>query len=222
MRQLNTALFDLDGTLLDTLGDLADSVNYVLSRFSFERRTDEEVKAFIGNGIPALLRRALPPGSSREVCDKAIEYFKAYYRTHMKNRTRPYEGVVETLRALKKAGFKIGVVSNKSDDAVRELCSHFLGGLVDSALGSTAEDTRKPSPKMVYDSLKILKSDAESAVFVGDSDTDIQTAKNAGIRIICVGWGYRSPEFLREHGAEKIAATPLELLALLTKHLHSV
>lgn len=217
MSQFNTALFDLDGTLLDTLGDLADSVNYVLSRFCFEKRTDEEVKAFIGNGIPTLLRRALPPGSSQEVCDKALEYFKEYYNINMKRRTRPYEGIEDMLRALKNAGFKIGVVSNKSDDAVRELCSHFLGGLVDSALGSTAEDTRKPSPKMVYDSLKILKSDAESAVFVGDSDTDIQTAKNAGIRIICVGWGYRSPKFLKERGAELIADTPWKLLTLLTK-----
>lgn len=217
MSQFNTALFDLDGTLLDTLGDLADSVNYVLSRFCFEKRTDEEVKAFIGNGIPTLLRRALPPGSSQEVCDKALEYFKEYYNINMKRRTRPYEGIEDMLRALKNAGFKIGVVSNKSDDAVRELCSHFLGGLVDLALGSTAEDTRKPSPKMVYDSLKILKSDAESAVFVGDSDTDIQTAKNAGIRIICVGWGYRSPKFLKERGAELIADTPWKLLTLLTK-----
>lgn len=217
MSQFNTLLFDLDGTLLDTLGDLADSVNYVLSRFCFEKRTDEEVKAFIGNGIPTLLRRALPPGSSREVCDKALEYFKQYYNINMKNRTRPYEGIEETLRALKSAGCKIGVVSNKSDYAVKELCSYFLGGLIDSALGSTAEDTRKPSPKMVYDSLDILKSDKAGTVFIGDSDTDIQTAKNAGISVICVGWGYRTPDFLLEHGADKIVYTPRELLSLLTK-----
>jgi phosphoglycolate phosphatase len=135
----------------------------------------------------------------------------------MKNRTRPYEGIVEMLRTLKSAGYKIGVVSNKSDAAVKELCLYFFGGFIDSALGSTAEDTRKPSPKMVYDSLDILKSAKADTVFIGDSDTDIQTAKNAGISVICVGWGYRSPDFLKEHGADRIVDTPWELLTLLTK-----
>jgi phosphoglycolate phosphatase len=217
MSQFNTVLFDLDGTLLDTLGDLADSVNYVLSRFCFEKRTDDEVKSFIGNGIPTLLRRALPPDADTEICDKALEYFIQYYNKNMTNRTRPYEGIEEMLRTLKGAGFKIGVVSNKKDFAVKELCSYFFGGLIDSALGSTAEDTRKPSPKMVFDTLEVLKSDKESTVYVGDSDTDIQTAKNAGVDMICVGWGYRSIEFLKENGAGKIAADPWELLTLLTK-----
>jgi phosphoglycolate phosphatase len=166
MRKFDTLLFDLDGTLLDTLGDLADSVNYVLSRFSFENRTEDEIRTFIGNGIPTLIRRSLPADSSDEMNTDALRIFSEHYMSNMKNRTRPYEGIEEMLQILKNSGYKIGVVSNKKDPAVKGLCSYFFGGLIDSALGATTEDTRKPSPKLVNVSLGILKSNKEKTITI--------------------------------------------------------
>lgn len=221
MINYNTLIFDLDGTLLDTLGDLTDGVNYVLSRFSFENRTSNEVRSFVGNGISALIRRALPEGSSDELHAEAICLFNEYYKNNMKNKTLPYEGIYNLLKKLKENGCKIGVVSNKNDSAVKELCTFFFedifnGDKVKYAFGTTTEDTRKPSPRLVYDALKMLDSEKNKTVFIGDSDVDFQTAKNAGVDIICVGWGYRSAEYLRTAGAKSIVNDVNELWILLT------
>ncbi|HBR32150.1 MAG: HAD-IIIA family hydrolase [Eubacteriales bacterium] len=215
MSKYHTVLFDLDGTLLDTLGDLTDGVNYVLSRFSFEKRTKEEVRSFIGNGIPTLLRRSLPAGINDTLHSEAVKAFGEYYGKNLMNMTRPYPGIPELLDSLSAYGYKIGVVSNKKSDAVRELCAYFFNK-IDIALGADGEHTRKPSPNLVFEALSLLDSDKNSAVFVGDSDVDIMTAKNAGIDIICVGWGYRDTGFLKSWGAKAVVSDTSSLLELLT------
>ncbi len=218
----STLIFDLDGTLLDTLGDLTDGVNHVLSRFCFKHRTEEEVRSFIGNGVPTLLRRALPENCCEKTYADAIKLFGDYYKTNMMNRTEPYTGMRELLLHLAENGAAIGVASNKKDAAVKELCGHYFGEVfygerLKAALGTTTEDTRKPSPFLLREAMRILGSDISRSVFIGDSDVDIETARNAGMDVICVGWGYRSPDFLKSKGAERIALTTDELLILLTK-----
>lgn len=216
MSKYAAMLFDLDGTLLDTLGDLTDGVNYVLSRFYFKCRSKAEVQSFLGNGIPTLLRRALPAECSEELHKKAVQIFSKYYMQNMKKHTRPYEGIYDMLCKLNKQGFKTGVVSNKSHSAVKELCSYFFGDLITAAFGSTTEETRKPSPYLIYSALSALGCEKSKAVFIGDSDVDISAANNAGIDIINVGWGYRNTDFLFKNGAKKVASDPDNLFTLLT------
>lgn len=223
MTKYNTLLFDLDGTLLDTLGDLTDGVNHVLSRFSFKNRTEQEIKSFIGNGIPTLLRRSLPADANDLIHTQAMSYFSEYYGQNMKNKTKPYDGVYELLLSLKQQGFNVGVVSNKKDSAVKELCSFFFNPVFGGennrfALGATGEHNRKPNPQLVFDAMNSFGSNKESTVMIGDSDVDIMTAKNAGIDIICVGWGFRDAEFLAGKGALNIANNAEELWILLTSH----
>lgn len=215
MSKYNTVLFDLDGTLLDTLGDLTDGVNYVLSRFSFENRTLDEIRSYIGNGIPTLLRRALPVGSKDALHAESLILFSEYYRKNLMNNTFPYPGMQELVNRLCENGFKIGVVSNKKDDAVKELCAHFFEK-IEVTLGAIGEDTRKPAPKLIFEAMEQLGSEKSKTIFVGDSDVDIMTANNAGIDVICVGWGYRDADFLRANGGSVVVKDALELWKLLT------
>lgn len=221
MKRYNTLVFDLDGTLLDTLGDLTDGVNHVLSRFNFEQRTQDEIRSFIGNGVPTLLRRALPVGVDDGIHTEALRLFGEFYMSNIKNSTLPYDGIQNMLRELSGNGYKIGVVSNKKDDAVKELCAYFFGDIFNgekmrAVFGATGEHNRKPSPLLVLEAMRVLGSDKDETVFIGDSDVDIRCAENAGIDIICVGWGYRNADYLRSKGAKTVAADTNELLKLLT------
>ncbi len=210
-----TVLFDLDGTLLDTLEDLANAVNHILERHRCPLRTLEEVRAFVGNGLGMLMRRALPAQYSQTVSDLLAEELRTYYTAHSRIQTTPYSGIRAVLEALHADGVKVAVVSNKADEAVGELCESYFPGLVDAAVGETAGRRPKPAPDEVELALERLGADRDGAVYVGDSQVDVDTARAAGMPCIAVTWGFRTREDLVKAGAETLADTPEALLKLL-------
>ena len=210
-------IFDLDGTLLDTLKDLANSVNYALREFGYPERTIDEVRRFIGNGVIKLMERATPDGIDEEAFEKCFNTFRSHYLEHMYDNTKPYEGIIEMLSILKEKGVKTAVVSNKLHSGVVGLCEDFFGGQLTSAYGVNTEDERKPQPKNVFKALYDLGVGAEETVYVGDSDVDVQTAKNAGLKCIGVTWGFRSEEELLEAGAEYIAHSAEETVDIVLR-----
>ena len=213
-RKYNAVIFDLDGTLLDTLEDLTDSVNYSLSEMGYRTRTIEEVRCFVGNGVEKLMKRAVPEGISGEDFDKTFCLFKEYYGKNSRVKTKPYKGVCELISTLKDRGYKIGIVSNKLESAVCDLRDDFFAG-VDVALGDVEGRRRKPYPDSCNEALKLLGVDREHAIYVGDSDVDLLTAKNSGLRCISVTWGFRDRDFLIAHNAEVFADCPMEILDII-------
>lgn len=210
-----SVIFDLDGTLLNTLEDLAASTNFALSSCGMPVRTVDEVRNFVGNGIKMLMIRAVPDGESNPRFEEAFSNFKKHYGENCRNATRAYEGVPEMLAELKKQGIGTAIVSNKADFAVKELRDAFFPD-IEVAIGERDGVSRKPAPDTVFTAVKELGTDIGSAVYVGDSDVDIMTAKNAGIPCISVCWGFRSREFLVEHGASQIASNTAELMKMLS------
>lgn len=204
-------IFDLDGTLLNTLDDLAASVNFALRGFGFPERTIDEVRRFIGNGVIKLMQRATPDGIDGETFEKCFITFREHYLTHMLDNTRPYAGITELLAALRKSGIKTAVVSNKLHSGVVDLCEEFFGDGITCAFGVAEESERKPAPINVFKALKALGVSADEAIYVGDSEVDVQTAKNAGLDCIGVLWGFRDETELVQNGARYIAASPSEL-----------
>lgn len=215
----DTVIFDLDGTLLDTLEDLTDSVNCAMQKFGFPVHTTAEIRAFLGNGAPTLLERSIPQGLENPDYEAALAAFKAHYAEHCEDKTKPYEGVPEMLAELKKQGYHLAIVSNKFDGAVKKLCQKYFGEWISVSIGESVEVKRKPAPDTAYRALCELGCDALNAVYVGDSEVDIQTAKNAGLPCISVTWGFRSEERLRSEGALEpmLIRTPQELVPLLTR-----
>lgn len=212
----NTILFDLDGTLLNTLDDLYESVNAILKQERYELRTLEEIRAFIGDGAKMLMTRSLPRSSPEEEVSRCLELFRCHYVTNMNNSTSPYEGIMELLKELKGQGFKIGVVSNKPDEATKEMCRMFFDGIVDAATGDNHERKKKPAPDNVFEVMRQLGAVPEKTLYVGDSDTDIITARNAGLKSVGVTWGFRAKELLIAEGADYIVDQPGQILSLLT------
>ena len=208
-------IFDLDGTLLDTLDDLADAVNWALKQEQLPRRTREEVRAFVGNGIRNLIERAVPAGTEAAQTDRVFAGFKARYAGHCADKTRPYPGILELLARLRAEGIRTAVVSNKADFAVQTLCRDYFPGLVDCAVGERAGIPKKPAPGSVQEVLRALKISREQAVYVGDSEVDVVTARNAGMDGILVLWGFRDRQTLERAGAKTFAATAEELCAAL-------
>ena len=207
-------IFDLDGTLLNTLGDLASSVNFALRSCGYPERSIDEVRTFIGNGVIMLMHRSVPKGTNAEDEKKCFEKFRAHYLEHMEDTTAPYEGVNGLISALGAKGIGTAVVSNKLDAAVKGLCKkHFP--LLTCAFGVTQESERKPSAANVYKALSLLGVRSEEALYVGDSEVDVQTAQNAGLEMVCVTWGYRSRELLLSAGAKVLVDRPEELLGLI-------
>ena len=209
------AIFDLDGTLLDTLEDLTDSTNYIMRQFGYPERTLAEVRSFVGNGIRKLLERRAPNGTSAEEIDRMFEQFKEYYGAHCADKTKPYDGVMELLDELRKQGVKLAVVSNKADYAVKALCNQYFPGCFDEAVGERVGIARKPAPDTVNEVLKNLQIDKAQAVYIGDSEVDVQTAKNAELDCLAVDWGFRDTEVLEEAGAELIVSNPKDLIKYL-------
>ena len=205
------AIFDLDGTLLDTLDDLYDSLAHTLAAAKLPPRTRDEVRRFVGNGIHKLIERAVPAGSSDELIDNIEREFRAYYKLHCADKTKPYDGIIELLKRLRTAGVLCAVVSNKVDFAVQELAVRYFSGLLDCAVGERAGVRTKPSPDSVNEVLRTLGVNRADTVYIGDSDVDIDTAKNAGMDSISVLWGFRDREFLTEHGAMRFVTTPQEI-----------
>lgn len=209
-----TAIFDLDGTLLNTLSDLADATNYALNECGYPQRTDNEIKQFVGNGVEMLIRRAVPENTPEEKIQECLAIFKIYYLHNSKNKTKPYDGIIEMLTHLKKKGFKIAVLSNKFDNAVKKLCNEYFFGLINIAVGESEKIKKKPAPDGILKIIEELGANPSQTVMIGDSDTDIQTAKNANIHSIGVLWGFRSEQVLIDAGADELVDSPerLELI----------
>ncbi len=226
-RIVKAVVFDLDGTLLNTLEDLACATNVSLRMNGMPERTVDEVRRFVGNGVANLILRAMPGGKVTDTTDtvclpkehaKVLSDFSRYYVEHCEDKTKPYEGIIPMLKKLKEMGINIAVVSNKSDEAVKKLMPAYFGDLIDIAKGEDEAHGigKKPAPEMVYSALSHVGVDPAEAIYVGDSDVDIATAKNAGMPCISVTWGFRSREFLVEHGAGVIIDEPGELMVFLT------
>lgn len=207
----NTVVFDLDGTLLNTLEDLMNATNHALETYGYPKRTLSEIRNFVGNGVRRLIERALPAEAAEADVDEILGAFREYYTAHCEDCTCAYEGVTDLLKRLKQAGFKLAIVSNKLDSAVKELNQSYFGGYVQAAIGEKEGISRKPAPDMVMNALAELGSSREEAVYVGDSDVDIRTAANAGLPCISVTWGFRDVDFLRKNGAEITADTPQQV-----------
>ena len=226
----DTYIFDLDGTLLDTLNDLAAAVNYALRSHEMPEHSLDDVRRFVGNGVRKLMERAVPNGTENPDFEAAFATFRQYYMAHSLDTTRPYEGIPETLAALKARGCRLAVVSNKMMAATQELCQHFFPDTIEVAIGENeaAGIRKKPAPDTVFAALNALNTQnalgspgsnighprQSSAVYVGDSDVDIETARHAGIPCISVLWGFRDRDFLIKHGAKTFISAPSELLSL--------
>lgn len=212
-----TVIFDLDGTLLDTLEDLRDGVNYVMRREGYPERTLEEIRAFVGNGIHKLIERAVPHGLSCEKLEEVFEEFRRYYTAHCQLKTRPYDGITEVLEALKKKGIRLAIVSNKNDAAVKELAGEYFGAYIEqkAAIGEREGIGRKPSPDAVFEAMCLLGAKKETTLYVGDSEVDRETAKNAGLACVSVAWGFRDEELLQSLQPEYLIRKPKELLSIL-------
>lgn len=211
MSKIDTVIFDLDGTLLNSLEDLRVSVNYALYGFKYPKQTLDMVRRNVGNGIEKLMERSLPDGKDNVNYEVCLEIFKEHYKTHMSVNTKPYPHIIETLAALKSRGYKLAVVSNKFDAAVKPLCQKYFKSLIDVAIGQSKDTKKKPAPDTVYMALDELESSAETSIYVGDSEVDIQTAKNSGMDCISVSWGFKTKEFLEQNGASVIIDNPLEI-----------
>lgn len=207
-----TIIFDLDGTLLDTLDDLTNATNAALRAFGKPVRTREEVRSFVGNGIKKLVERAL--GERIDLLDEALEVFKQYYGEHCAEKTKPYEGILPLLEGLRKRGTKTAVLSNKADFAVEKLAEEYFPDLLLMAVGENeaAGIRKKPAPDSLFAVMKSLDSAREDTLYVGDSEVDVQTAYNAGVDCLCVTWGFRDKEFLQKQGGKRFVDDPMEIL----------
>lgn len=214
MYPYDTVIFDLDGTLLNTLQDLADSTNYALALQGMPARTLEEVRRFVGNGVGRLIHRAVPEGTPEEVEARVLADFRAHYTLNMEHKTAPYPGVLPLLDRLGQAGIRTAVVSNKFDSAVKGLCHAYFGARIPVAIGESQGVAASPRGHGIPRAGGAGRRNRR-AVYVGDSDVDIQTAANAGLPCLSVSWGFRDAEFLTAHGAQRIVDTPQALEALL-------
>ena len=208
---IKAVIWDLDGTLLNTLDDLAASVNAALAMNGMPLRSTEEVRAFVGNGIRNLMMRAVPGGEANPAFDKALEDFTRHYGAHSRDRTRPYDGILEMLDKLSAAGVKHAIVSNKIDFAVKALSRAYFGERMCAAIGDDPSRARKPAPDSVFAAMREMGVTAQETVYVGDSDVDVLTARNAGVPCVAVLWGFRDEACLRAAGAGRLARTPDEL-----------
>lgn len=211
----DTVIFDLDGTLLNTLEDLADSTNYAMRAFGLKERSINEVRNFVGNGVDVLIERAVEGAIPKEQELECLDVFKQHYSKNMDNKTKPYDGIMDVIKELLKRGYHIAIVSNKFDAAVKGLNVDYFEGLFPVAIGASDTVAKKPAPDSVIKALQELHSDKERAVYVGDSDVDIMTARNSGLPCISVTWGFRDEELQRSMGTDYIIHKPEELLDVL-------
>ena len=204
-------IFDLDGTLLDTVTDLQNSINYALSLYGYGKKSYDEVRSFLGNGIRRLVELSVPNGVDNKNFDHILQEFMAYYNNHLIDCTLPYENIIAMLDILKKNKCKIAIVSNKADAFVKNLVNTFFRGCVDISIGQNEKIRQKPHSDMVEYALRNLNIAKNDSVYLGDSEVDIETAKNSGLDCICVSWGFRSREQLLNSGAKIIVDSPLQI-----------
>ena len=207
-----TYIFDLDGTLLNTLGDLAASTNYALRQYGMPEHTIDDVRRFVGNGVGKLIERAIPEGLANPQYEDVLATFRKHYMLHSLDTTAPYPGIESLLHSLRSHGCNVAVVSNKFCNATVELCRHFFADTVEVAIGERENIRRKPAPDTVFEAMRQLGVSGEDTVYVGDSDVDVATARNSGIPCISVLWGFRDRDFLIEHGATTFVNTPEDIL----------
>ena len=215
LKNVDTVIFDMDGTVLNTLEDLTVSVNYVLSEFNMPCHKTEEYRMFFGNGIAHALKCAAPEGTPEELIEKMLPMFRDHYNRHCLDRTKPYDGIIDLMGRLKANGYKMAIVSNKIDSAVKELNDRFFSEYIDVAIGEKPGIKRKPAPDTVFAALKELNSPKEAAIYIGDSEVDFQTALNSGLPCISVLWGFRDKAFLISKGATVFAETPEDVYNIL-------
>lgn len=214
--KIDTVIFDLDGTLLNTLTDLTNSVNYAMEQYHFPTHSEDAVRRMVGNGIYVLFEQAIPDGRNFPEYDACVKTFQEHYEAHKKDFTRPFPGILELLKQLSQDGYKLAIVSNKFDQAVKELCKDFFTPYITTAIGESQSIARKPAPDTVFEAMKELGSTPDTCIYVGDSDVDIATAKNSGIPCISVTWGFRNQEFLIQHGGTHFAHHADDIPTLLT------
>lgn len=212
MKHYKTVIFDLDGTLLNTIEDLTNALNHTLKEFDLPTRSLLEVQSFVGNGLRRLLELAIPNGLENPRFEEVFASFKAYYTSHCKEVTAPYPGIMEVLTELQRKNIPMAIVSNKNDAAVKELAVDFFSGMISVAIGERTGVLKKPAPDTVFTALDELGQTALDAVYVGDSEVDLQTAANSGLDCISVSWGFKGRAFLEKEGASTIIDTPEELL----------
>lgn len=213
--RFDTVIFDLDGTILDTLDDLRDSVNFALKNNNLPCRSTEEIRAFVGNGIRLLIERAVPQNTEKAVVDKCFDDFKAHYKNNSANLTKPYNGVTAVLNQLKDKGIKLAVVSNKADFAVQTLVKKYFNGIFDFSVGEKEGIRRKPFPDSVFNAMEYLGADKNTTVYVGDSEVDVETAFNSGIPCIAVTWGFRDKAVLENLKPGYIVEIPEQIIEII-------
>ena len=207
----DTYIFDLDGTLLDSLTDLAISCNYALRINNMPERTIDEVRCFVGNGVKKLMERAIPNGLQNPAFEKTYADFRQHYLVHNLDNTKPYPGIIPLLKRLHSEGKNIAVVSNKFYAATQDLVKHFFEEYITVAIGERENIRKKPAPDTVFEALHQLNASSAGAVYIGDSDVDVMTARNSNIPCISVLWGFRSKEFLIKNGATTFVTAPDEI-----------
>ena len=217
-KHYTAVVFDLDGTLLNTLTDLHASANIALAHYGMPPRTMDEVRTFLGNGYLYLISHCVPDGTPEEKTREVLAYFEKYYYSHSMDTTRPYDGIPEIVDALAKDGYKLAIVSNKGMAAVKELAAHFFNGAIEVAIGESADVRRKPAPDAALLGMHLLGAAKEETLYVGDSEVDIATAKNAGIDCLSVSWGFRTKTCLEENGATDIIDRPSEIADFLKRN----
>lgn len=212
---IKAIIFDLDGTLLNTLEDLTDSVNHVLDSHGMKMRTIDEIRSFIGNGVPTLIARSVPAGTDKNTADVCVSEMAEYYKDHADIKTKPYDGIKELLVTLDAKGIKTAVVTNKVEQAAVILCEAKFGNIFTAVIGDNGKDRLKPAPDNVFRALKMLGLKNEEVLYVGDSEVDMITAENASLVSVGVTWGFRDGEVLRKNGAKYIVSSPSEILNIL-------
>ena len=211
MRRYDTVIFDMDGTLLDTLGDIQNAVNAAMRKVGCPERSRKEIRSFVGNGMTRLLQCSLPSEAAGRM-EEAVEAFLAFYKIHCRDLTKPYPDIMALVQELHCRGLRLAIVSNKPDAEVKALCEEFFEGLFLYASGECEGMRRKPAPDMVLHSMEVLGACPGRTLYVGDSEVDVCTARNAGVACAAVTWGFRSEAQLKEAGAELFVHDPMELL----------
>lgn len=213
--EIKAVIWDLDGTLLNTLDDLAASTNEALARSGLPVHAKADIARFVGHGMRRLIMRAVPDGEENPKFETVYQTFLSHYAAHSSDLTRPYEGILDVLDALSARGVRHAIASNKMESAVQELSSKYFGTRMQAAIGDAPGRSRKPAPDCVLEAMRVMDAGAQETVYVGDSEVDVQTARNAGIPCVSVTWGFRPESLIREAGAEHIAHTPQELLEMI-------
>ena len=210
---IDTIIFDMDGTLLNTLDDLTDSVNFAMEQMGVPLHTADEVRMMVGNSAHHLIKCALPDGAGEDEITRCLEIFEKHYHGNLRNKTAPYEGIIDMLGKVKAAGYKLAVVSNKTDVFTKKLTRDFFGEYISAAIGRSEKFPRKPAPDSVWHAIELLGSTRETTVYVGDSEVDCITARNAGLPCIGCLWGFRDRETLEAEGVTAVISKPEELIS---------